>query len=593
MDREGISDEAPAAVCDVEIVSVYKLLNTPGLQIPSYQRPYQWTGQNIRQLIEDIREFSRYSAYRIGSVILHHNREDNTNHYDIVDGQQRIISFIILVKALLAMRNDKDNSLTNRARNVGKLEISRKDSRRLIVANYRDAISALQFLGNDSEVIDGFLQYLLDKCEVLQITVNKLDEAFQMFDSQNARGKALEPTDLLKAFHIRVMERAGIPRDREYDLVNRWESIPDGDIPRLFRDHLYRIRQWSFCHKASDSDYAAHAVDMFHGIDPDKDHSQDNWTKIYMLAWDRINEYARENRTLTKSGIIGGLDYPFQIDQPVINGEQFFLMTEHYYQLAQWLGIFSTNSKDIECSNELSDYIGDMGIDILDTLHRCNEGNNWWRYRHMRNLFDCLMLYYIDRFGTQNLDEAIRIFFIYAATLRLQLRTYRFISTNKYVIDGGVSGLTKIPNAFAHIHDSIYAHDALDIHVPTIELASGEKRSDIFKLEDLDNTYNKATGHTWNEERMTSSDTIIGKPFSGVNNESDLQKRVRELAREGFTRDVILLSMQDAGIIQHKPRKQKWEHVGWFPYDRKQSIRNWISDVIEDEKEQGKQYEQE
>ena len=39
------------------------------------------------------------------------------------------------------------------------------------------------------------------------LTLKNPDEAFQMFDSQNTRGRALYPTDLLKAFHIR--ERSG------------------------------------------------------------------------------------------------------------------------------------------------------------------------------------------------------------------------------------------------------------------------------------------------------------------------------------------------------------------------------------------------
>lgn len=41
--------------------------------------------------------------------------------------------------------------------------------------------------------------------EVVVITVEKQEEAFQLFDSQNSRGKALYPHDLLKAYHLREM----------------------------------------------------------------------------------------------------------------------------------------------------------------------------------------------------------------------------------------------------------------------------------------------------------------------------------------------------------------------------------------------------
>lgn len=39
------------------------------------------------------------------------------------------------------------------------------------------------------------------------IVVKDRSEAFQMFDSQNGRGKELEAYNLLKAYHIRAMEQ--------------------------------------------------------------------------------------------------------------------------------------------------------------------------------------------------------------------------------------------------------------------------------------------------------------------------------------------------------------------------------------------------
>ena len=50
-----------------------------------------------------------------------------------------------------------------------------------------------------------FVDALKDIIEVIVITVDKESEAFQLFDSQNSRGKALYPHDLLKAYHLREM----------------------------------------------------------------------------------------------------------------------------------------------------------------------------------------------------------------------------------------------------------------------------------------------------------------------------------------------------------------------------------------------------
>ncbi|MFY9418268.1 MAG: DUF262 domain-containing protein, partial [Bacteroidales bacterium] len=43
--------------------------------------------------------------------------------------------------------------------------------------------------------------FFLEKCTLVEVVLNDISEAFQFFDSQNSRGKDLEPHDLLKAFH--------------------------------------------------------------------------------------------------------------------------------------------------------------------------------------------------------------------------------------------------------------------------------------------------------------------------------------------------------------------------------------------------------
>ena len=70
------------------------------LDIPNYQRPYKWDIQNIDDLLSDITnvisDADRYGSnfkYRIGTIILHKTKNET---YDIVDGQQRIISLVLL-----------------------------------------------------------------------------------------------------------------------------------------------------------------------------------------------------------------------------------------------------------------------------------------------------------------------------------------------------------------------------------------------------------------------------------------------------------------------------------------------------------------
>ena len=66
------------------------------LSIPIYQRPYKWSANSASLLFNDI--YNSYKdekdEYRIGSIILHKNKNDE---YDIVDGQQRLTTLAILL----------------------------------------------------------------------------------------------------------------------------------------------------------------------------------------------------------------------------------------------------------------------------------------------------------------------------------------------------------------------------------------------------------------------------------------------------------------------------------------------------------------
>ncbi|GAA7148428.1 hypothetical protein Kyoto69B_09580 [Helicobacter pylori] len=90
-------------------------------QIPIYQRPYQWTEENCEKLLDDLffnYEDDRESDYFCGSLVLiaiSKDSETNATTYDIVDGQQRLSTFILLAK-VLATLYDKDKDLNKTSR---------------------------------------------------------------------------------------------------------------------------------------------------------------------------------------------------------------------------------------------------------------------------------------------------------------------------------------------------------------------------------------------------------------------------------------------------------------------------------------------
>lgn len=79
-----------------KIITVKELLTNDSLEIPNYQRPYKWTEKNVNQLIDDILIHKEKSEYRLGTLVLHHEK----NKFNIVDGQQRTITLTLIAHAI-------------------------------------------------------------------------------------------------------------------------------------------------------------------------------------------------------------------------------------------------------------------------------------------------------------------------------------------------------------------------------------------------------------------------------------------------------------------------------------------------------------
>ena len=69
--------------------------------VPDYQREYVWTDKEVHQLLEDINEqidAGSTREYFIGTVLV--SPTDQKNHYEVIDGQQRLTTFFLLLCAM-------------------------------------------------------------------------------------------------------------------------------------------------------------------------------------------------------------------------------------------------------------------------------------------------------------------------------------------------------------------------------------------------------------------------------------------------------------------------------------------------------------
>ena len=393
------------AIVVSNIKSIGEYLKNKQLDIPHYQRAYKWTSKNVIQLIDDIERFKSDTPYRIGTVVIHKEKDKNL----IVDGQQRTITFLLILKALVAykleeLQTEVKNQLLELNSGLFQPTFKNDISKENIQKNYNAIKRKLDNVDNS------FVDYFLNKCEITCFVIDDVSEAFQFFDSQNARGRDLDPHDLLKAFHLREMhaKNQSVDEHAVKTLVADWEKMDSKKLANLFADYLYRIRGWSKGH--SSRYFGKKDTDMFKGITLETIHAYP-----YTMLYRNMEGY------LKIKGIVNAeTSFPFQLDQTIINGKHFFEMIRHYKNL------YETMYRDMGNLNELANEIVKT-LDKYDGRYRTGD-------KYVRMLFDCALLFYIDKFGREDISKAIEKIFIWAYRIRLTYQNLQLVSVDNYVV---------------------------------------------------------------------------------------------------------------------------------------------------------------
>ncbi len=226
-------------------------------QIPIYQRPYQWTEENCEKLLDDLffnYEDDRESDYFCGSLVLvKSDPNSKTETYDIVDGQQRLSTFILLAKVLADLYND----CLSGTKNLERLQEGWKDrhtekkllSFNTIGSNAEDDFAYALEHFNDSQAsknknnknnylknavclknylekkeiknINSFIEWLYSNVKFITIICPNIDKALRIFNVLNARGLPLNATDIFKGELLKELAK----EEDQKKLVSRWNAL--------------------------------------------------------------------------------------------------------------------------------------------------------------------------------------------------------------------------------------------------------------------------------------------------------------------------------------------------------------------------------
>lgn len=316
------------------------------LSIPNYQRIYCWEESNVKCLLEDVFEHineNQNTPYRLGTIILH----SHDGRYDIIDGQQRLVTLAMLLSELRIKTSLLDEKFTSK-RSLDYIAYNKH-----LIHNFVQRHLSIQ--SNINKLLD------LIEFSVLVLQNTSIDLAYTFFSNQNSRGVALTDYDLLKAHHLRFIPLAFEQQSKHAaevwnKMIEKGRSEKDQtsmpDYMRTLDTYIFRLRKWMRKKSCEDS--------------------TDNYRiKREYEAAPIINE-------------IPPFGERFYFNEPIQGGTHFFAYVEHhinkYHQFAQ--------TKEYK---------------VLHT--KMQGGSNQW----YRDCIESILFCYFLKFGSFYLSDALAV----------------------------------------------------------------------------------------------------------------------------------------------------------------------------------------
>lgn len=242
-------------------------------QIPIYQRPYKWGDDEIDKLWEDIYESFKNEEpnYFLGSIITAKPSE-TSNYLDVVDGQQRLTTLIILMATIRDLypninREESEhdstvidlhqikNSIMVRAK-FGRLRLSthsnhssdfdniiikgdtsilrkpyKKDLRKDEAPKFKFINTSVEFRKRLEEIGEKecglLLNFIFNHIKIIRIDCSNVGFAIKLFQVLNARGLDLTNSDLIKSYLIGKIHQLFDPEiviQKEQQFLQDWIS---------------------------------------------------------------------------------------------------------------------------------------------------------------------------------------------------------------------------------------------------------------------------------------------------------------------------------------------------------------------------------
>ena len=252
--------------------------------VPPFQRPYRWTKKEAKQLFDDITQaFKLNEDYFVGNIVIARGNDDKSKP-QIIDGQQRILTLWMFLKALailtkvprieemLSIKDWEDNNVLSKIDSLVFEEADQEGIDDLLnwqQDDFKNKIKEISKLGQiQSNAIQiykwiqeyfsrignveqtSFWKYFIDRVYLLPIVLDGKDmaeatsRALTIFETINNRGLDLADADILKA---KLYEMASSVKEGN-EFILEWKNLGQKclelniSVNEVFRYYLRIIR---------------------------------------------------------------------------------------------------------------------------------------------------------------------------------------------------------------------------------------------------------------------------------------------------------------------------------------------------------------
>jgi hypothetical protein len=229
----------------IELKSVSELLGMKFF-IPSYQRGYRWTEQQVKDLLNDVKEFEPQELfdskgktwYCLQPLVVKKMDDkrktecqlDNNEWYEVIDGQQRLSTLFIILNILdkkqlslkYQTRPDSEQFLRDIA---NKSDGSNIDFHFMLLA--KKTVEEWKDDKNESRNIEDLTDKLKNYCKVIWYETQ--DNAYEVFKRLNSGKISLSNAELVKALLLKDDNFIGMSADtlrlKQMEMAGEWDRM--------------------------------------------------------------------------------------------------------------------------------------------------------------------------------------------------------------------------------------------------------------------------------------------------------------------------------------------------------------------------------